>query len=384
MSRDADEELPAVSHRPPSENMSQPEQEMPPQVSAGAEASDVPLAVTEMSVIMPDQMPDASDIPLPDDLDEGLYAGTPHDEEALLTCEVLDPADSHNDLCQFETLIPGTAEEAVFIAEDGLPFVEDPLEPRTGYAYCLEIPLRQKDIKKWRTSEHPEEMAHIASVGRKARVKVKLKELSPAEVQLFREAKSKELSSWVQTNAIKRILRSRLNPSQILKSRWVLTWKHPDPQDVSVKKAKARLVVLGYQDPMLTKVSRDSPTLSKEGRATVLQTIASCQWKLRSFDISTAFLRGKADDRNPLAMEPPEELRQLLGLRDDEVCSLLGNAYGRVDAPLLFYKELNSQLLKLGFRHHPLDPCVYILESFAGSQRTLHGVLGMHVDDGVG
>ena len=72
----------------------------------------------------------------------------------------------------------------MFIAEDGLPFVDDPIEPRTGYAYCLEIALRQRDIKKWRSSEHPEHMAHVASVRRKACVEVKLKELSPAEVQL--------------------------------------------------------------------------------------------------------------------------------------------------------------------------------------------------------
>eukprot|EP00439_Symbiodinium_sp_Y106_P037702 s4135_g4.t1 len=92
-----------------------------------------------------------------------------------------------------------------------------------------------------------------------------------------------------------------------------------------------------------------------------------------------AFLRGKADEKNPLAMEPPKELRQLLNMRDDEVCQLLGNAYGRVDAPLLFYKELSSQLEELGFIRHPLEPCVFLLYT----QDTLNGILGIHVDDGV-
>ena len=99
-------------------------------------------------------------------------------------------------------------------------------------------------------------------------------------------------------------------------------------------------------------VMRDAPTLSKEKRALVLQTITSCKFPLGSFDSKTAFL--KADENNPLAMEPPKELRQLLNMRDDEVCQLLGNAYGRVDAPLLFYKELSSQLEALGFVRHPL------------------------------
>ena len=92
------------------------------------------------------------------------------------------------------------------------------------------------------------------------------------------------------------------------------------------------------------RVARDSPTLTREGRNTVLQTIASKKWDLSSFDIKTAFLRGQSDKDNPLAMEPPPELRQKLGLTADQVCALVGNAYGRVDAPLLFYKELQSNL----------------------------------------
>ena len=162
----------------------------------------------------------------------------------------------------------------------------------------------------------------------------------------------------------------------------MLTWKAPDnPKDP--KRAKARLVVLGYQDPKLTEVLRDSPTLSREGRSIVLQAIASYRWELQSFDIKTAFLRGKADEDNKLAMEPPIELRDLMGLRSDEVCELVGNAYGRVDAPLLFYRELKQRLLDLGFRPHPLDPCIFLLETWTGESRTLHGILGVHVDDGV-
>ena len=127
----------------------------------------------------------------------------------------------------------------------------------------------------------------------------------------------------------------------------------------NTKKAKARLVVLGYQDPRLTEVQRDAPTLTREGRHTVLQLIASNQWTLISFDSKTAFLRGKADSDNPLAMEPPKELRDRMRLESDQVCALIGNAYGRVDAPLWFYKELSKQLKNLGFTMHPLEPCVH-------------------------
>lgn len=70
--------------------------------------------------------------------------------------------------------------------------------------------------------------------------------------------------------------------------------------------------------------------------------MASSKYELISFDITTAFLRGKADSENPLAMEPPSELRKKLGISNHQVFELLGNAYGRVDAPLLFFKELGK------------------------------------------
>ncbi|CAE7220336.1 unnamed protein product, partial [Symbiodinium sp. CCMP2456] len=92
-----------------------------------------------------------------------------------------------------------------------------------------------------------------------------------------------------------------------------------------------------------------------------------------------AVSKRKAVESNPLAMEPPPEVRKALNLKDDQVCELLGNAYGRVDAPLLFYKELSKQLLQLGFTRHPLEPCVFML--YTGQK--LNGILGVHVDDGV-
>ena len=74
-----------------------------------------------------------------------------------------------------------------------------------------------------------------------------------------------------------------------------------------------------------------------------------------------------------------------MGLQANEICELIGGAYGRVDAPLLFFKELIKVLFKAGFKQHPLDPCVFILERVdKQNDRTLHGVVGTHVDDGIG
>ena len=114
----------------------------------------------------------------------------------------------------------------------------------------------------------------------------------------------------------------------------------------------------------------------------LLQTVSSHKWTVQSFDITTAFLRGKSDERE-LAMEAPAELKALLGMTKEHVCLLQGNAYGRVDAPLLFYREFRKRLESVGFTAHPLDNCLFLLRNPTDPSK-LDGILGTHVDDGIG
>ena len=305
--------------------------------------------------------------------------------ENVLSCYEISDFLHENPIHEWNVFQPGTEFHDVCLAEDGLPLLDEPMCHHDHQCFMMEVPMSRQDLIQWSQSSHPEELAQVASAGKRARAEVQIKDLTAAERKLFDAAKEAELSCWLQTSALKPMLRKHLNPDQILRSRWVLTWKNVcnDDEQTNARKAKARLVVLGYQDPRLTEVNRDAPTLTREGRHTILQLIASQQWVLSSFDIKTAFLRGKADSENPLAMEPPKELRERMQLPDDQVCALIGNAYGRVDAPLLFYKELSSQLQALGFKMHPLEPCVYYLESWKNGQRILHGARGTHVDDGI-
>lgn len=305
--------------------------------------------------------------------------------ENVLHCHPVD-IDSNRDQLMEWTIESKTEPSGdIFLAEDDLPLLKEPLTCNSEQCFVLEVPMTRSDILQWSQADQPEEMASVASASKRARSEVHIKDLTAKERALFDIAKDAELTCWIQTNALKPVLRKYLNPEQILRSRWVLTWKptEDDLGNISGKKAKARLVVLGFQDPNLTEVQRDAPTLTKEGRSTILQMIASFQWELSSFDIKTAFLRGKADEKNPLAMEPPPELRKKLQLQDNQVCQLVGNAYGRVDAPLLFFKELRKHLQELQFKVHPLEPCLYYLESQHNGVRKIHGVLGTHVDDGL-
>ena len=127
------------------------------------------------------------------------------------------------------------------------------------------------------------------------------------------------------------------------------------------RKAKARLVILGYEDPDITNIPRDSPTLQKESRSLLLQMCASQKWTARSFNIETAFLRGSRRDDRLLGMDPPTKMREQLNMKESEICELLKSAYGLVNAPYLWYQELKECLLQLDFQISPLDKCLFSL-----------------------
>ena len=152
-------------------------------------------------------------------------------------------------------------------------------------------------------------------------------------------------------------MRTKLAPEQILRCRWILTWKPRDEpsSDHATKssklqshKPKARLVVLGYMDPQLTEVPRDSPTLGKQSKMILLQLIASMGWSLGSFDIKAAFLQGKPQKDRIIGLDPVVELAKAMSLKTGEICKLDKSAYGLIDAPYLWFQTLQEELINLG------------------------------------
>ena len=234
----------------------------------------------------------------------------------------------------------------------------------------------------------------LATSAKKQRTEVKLSTLTPEEIQEFEKAKESEIQNWVKTSTISTILRNQIPEEQILKCRWILTWKPLDNVGQSEEsskptkshKAKARLVVLGYLDPRIEEIPRDSPTLNKTSRMIALQVISSHMWKLRSFDIKAAFLQGQPQADRVIAVDPVPELRKALSMKPHEICKLNKSAYGLIDAPYLWYCALVSELLRLGFETSPFDPYCFVLRSPSsnGQPGKLEGILGVHVDDGIG
>ena len=94
-------------------------------------------------------------------------------------------------------------------------------------------------------------------------VEVNEKKMTESDRSLFKKAKELELQSWLDHRVFDLVKKKLVDQERIMRARWVLTWK-------SSGKAKARLCVLGYQDPDLTEVPRDSPTLSTASEALIM------------------------------------------------------------------------------------------------------------------
>ena len=121
----------------------------------------------------------------------------------------------------------------------------DPAEVPCAWRCELEVPSWIDPEKSKVLS--PDEVL-LATTEKKQRTEVKLSVLSSEEQKAFAAAKDAEVQNWIKTGTVSRILRAKLSPEQILRCRWILTWK---PLDGKTPDAQARLVVLGYMDPQL-------------------------------------------------------------------------------------------------------------------------------------
>ena len=169
-----------------------------------------------------------------------------------------------------------------------------------GLKWSMEILVTSHDIAHWKEEEDPSDMIFLATAAKRQRAEVRMSELTSDERRQFIDAKESEVQNWLKTGTAMKILRSQIPPEEVLRCRWVLTWKPVEPSaddPEPSKKAKARLVVLGYMDPSLEKIPRDSPTLGRHSKMMILQMIASHGWTLQSFDVKAAFLQGSVAGR---------------------------------------------------------------------------------------
>ena len=156
-------------------------------------------------------------------------------------------------------------------------------------------------------------------------------------------------------------------------SKWVFKTK-PNP-DGTVR-FKSRLVIKGYKQVKGVDFEETYAPVSRLATLRITLAFASEKnWECHHMDVVTAFLNPKIDQENVL-MELPE-LNYLgnlssFNLGKTSIVRLKKALYGLKQAPRLWFIEINSFLLSLGFSQSLVEPNLYIADS---------AILLLYVDD---
>ena len=229
------EGIEGLSHQIEQQRESSPE--IPPMIpeDVGPVNSPVPLEVQE--AVLPENQPAINEV--------GSNSSQPDHE----------PEVDNNQVDQFhghQVPVPESSDDEFICqglySQDVEPtlFVQDNFD---HLSWRIEIEIGDKEIAEWRGEEDPSDMLFLATAAKRQRSEVKLAHLNSQEYAEFQVAKKAEIMNWLKTDTVCKMLRNQLSPEEVLRCRWVLTWKpieesDRDPKNPKDKKAKARLVIL--------------------------------------------------------------------------------------------------------------------------------------------
>ena len=142
----------------------------------------------------------------------------------------------------------------------------------------------------------------------------------------------------------------------------VLTWKYTEGGD---RKAKARLVILGYQHPELTNVPTAAPTVGRMSRHLLLQACALHKRRVHFGDVSAAFLQTSAsEEHQELTIKAPPEVGHLSSDSEGKPARyvrLMKSFYVLTSAPRAWWLDITQQISQLGRKPMSTDQCLWCL-----------------------
>lgn len=171
-------------------------------------------------------------------------------------------------------------------------------------------------------------------------------------------AKEAELAKFREYNVYEEV---KNIGQKTVSCRWVVTKKG--------EKVKARLVARGFEEMLINQV--DAPTVNSTSLWCLFTVTASNNWKIQSFDVSSAFLQSE-DLVRSVYVNPPAEAR-----KSGIIWKLLKPMYGLGDSPRNWYFTLREHLLKQGCVISQLDKTLFRCYE----KNKLIGLLVTHVDD---
>ena len=239
---------------------------------------------------------------------------------------------------------------------------------------------------------------------------VTLSRLPEGQRRLFVRAKATEVDSFIKNEAVRKCLNNEeikraFEARRIVRARWVLTWKPVPPEDKQEalldsktnadtlhtsdgnKKAKARIVLLGFEHPSLldSKFKTSAPVQSTLGRNLLYCMATHHQWEIEGLDLSTAFLQTQPTEADrELWTSGVQELREALDIGPEGIMRFLRNVYGSTTAPRGLWLDLHKTFTALGAQAILGERCLWIWLSkdrIDGDHPLTIGAVGGHVGD---
>ena len=239
---------------------------------------------------------------------------------------------------------------------------------------AVEIEISLPDSRRGMNKALEDLSAYFVGNLKRRAVELSEKRVTAEEKEAFRGAKGVEIRNFIASEAFQ-VLPPHLRPdkSQAIGMRWILSWKIKED---GTRKAKARAVLLGYQDSAYEHRATTSPVMTRQTRQMVAQLAAWKRWKLSKGDVTGAFLQSRAYP-DQLYCIPTPDICQALGISPGSVTRVQKACYGLVDAPLEWWRSVDGFLQELGFERTWADSCCWVLRQ----KGVLKGVISGHVDD---
>lgn len=215
------------------------------------------------------------------------------------------------------------------------------------------IDLASVEVERLKAEETPDETVMFTEEESICLVASKIPD--EKKVKVAKEAEIKKFQEYNVYEEVKNTGQSTVS------CRWVVTQKDD--------KVKARLVARGYEEMLLQRV--DAPTVSSTSLWILFTLTASNKWKIRSFDVTSAFLQSN-DITREVFIQPPADFR-----KNGILWRLKKPMYGLGDSPKQWYSTLKQHLINSGCQISKLDKTLF---SFYEDNK-LTGILVTHVDD---
>ena len=234
----------------------------------------------------------------------------------------------------------------------------------------IDLPESQRG---WNEATRDFSSYFVGALKRRA-VEVTERHLSSEDRARFQEAKAVEVKNFIAAEAFETLPAGlRLTREQAVGMRWILTWKL---REDGTSKAKARAVLLGYQDPGYEHRDTTAPVMSRQTRQLFLQLAANKKWSVFKGDVSGAFLQGREYPTQMFCV-PCDEICDAMQIPRGSITKLRRACYGLVDAPLEWYRTVSEYFESLGLERLWSDACAWVWRS----RGQVRGMITGHVDD---